>query len=159
MSKYRSITPVQQFDPTACWAASLEWFARAAGGGRQQRTQNDLIRDYVAYWDTRDPDTNPDYGTVSRANLITILSDPPWRMDVSTMPGADFSCRVANQKMRHGPIVMGYYDSVVGGNHVVVAYGASETHVAVMDPNGGAFHGRLVSYFQSAEVIIGSPRR
>ena len=29
---YLSIAPVQQFDPTACWTAALQWWARAIGG-------------------------------------------------------------------------------------------------------------------------------
>jgi len=39
--------------------------------------------------------------------------------------------------MRRGPVILGYYEPAVSGNHVVVAYGASATHVAVMNPDGG----------------------
>ncbi len=154
---YTTIAAIQQFDPTACWAASLEWWAKAIGN-RAVITQLNLLPLYLAHWDSRDPDTNPDYGTVSRAGLIAIISDSRWRMDCFPISGSACTCVYLNQKMRHGPCLLGYWDTGVGGNHVVVAYGASETHVAVMDPNGARFRGRPVSVFTSREVIIGSPR-
>jgi hypothetical protein len=62
--------------------------------------------------------------------------------------------------MRLGPVILGYYDPAVSGNHVVVAYGASATHVAVMNPDGGHFRGMPVGYYTgSPEVILGIPTR
>jgi hypothetical protein len=59
-----------------------------------------------------------------------------------------------------GPVIMGYYEPAVGGNHVVVAYGASETHIAAMNPDGARFVGRPVGHYsQSPEVILGIPTR
>lgn len=158
MSRYHSITPVQQFDPTACWAASLEWWARAVGGGRQVITQLNLLNMYLRYWDSSNPDTNPNYGTVSRGNLIAIIRDPRWRMDCYTVQPSNFSCYYINQKMRHGPCILGYLKPGLG-NHVVVSYGASNTHIAVMDPDGAKFAGRPLAHYTSAELIVGSPRR
>ncbi len=155
---YRNTSPIQQFDPTSCWAASLEWWARAIKRGRPVIDQLNLLNVYVDYWDSSNPDTNPNYGTVSRANLLRILRDPRWRMDTHTMRGRDFDGYVVNRHMRHGPAIVGYFDGSVGGNHVVVAYGATAEHIAVMDPNGARFRGRRVSYFQSSEVIVGAPR-
>jgi hypothetical protein len=43
---------------------------------------------------------------------------------------------------------------------VVVAYGASETHVAAMNPDGARFVGLPVGHYsQSPEVILGIPTR
>jgi hypothetical protein len=43
---------------------------------------------------------------------------------------------------------------------VVVAYGASATYVAVMNPDGGRFRGLPVDHYsQSPEVILGIPAR
>lgn len=156
---YRSITPVQQFDPTSCWAAALEWWARAIGRGRPIITQLNLLNVYVSRWDSSNPDTNPNYGTVSRANLIAIIRDPRWRMDFEAIRGSSFSCRYLNTKMRRGPCILGYFESEVGGNHVVASYGASNTHVAVMDPNRARFRGHRVGHFTSVrEIIVGYPR-
>ena len=157
---YLHITPVAQFDPTACWAASLEWWARAIGGRTIVR-QLDLINIYLRYWDSSgDPDTNPNYGTISRAGLIAVINDARWSMTSSAMAGSQLTTSLLNQKMRYGPVLIGYYEPAVSGNHVVVAYGASDTHVAVMNPDGGHFRGWPIGHFtQSQEVILGIPTR
>lgn len=156
---YLSIAPVQQFDPTSCWAAALQWWARAIGG-RVVVRQLDLLNIYVRYWDSRDPDTNPNYGTIARAGLISVIEDSRWGMAASAMPGGELTTTLLNQKMRLGPVILGYYDPAVSGNHVVVAYGASATHVAVMNPDGGHFRGMPVGYYApSREVILGIPTR
>jgi hypothetical protein len=157
---YLSIAPVQQFDPTSCWAAALQWWARAIGG-RVVVRQLDLLNIYVRYWDSSgDPDTNPNYGTISRAGLISVINDSRWGMSASAIAGGDFTTVLLNQKMRLGPVILGYYEPAVGGNHVVVAYGASETHVAVMNPDGARFIGLPVGHYsQSSEVILGIPTR
>ena len=157
---YLAIAPVAQFDPTSCWAAALEWWARAIGG-RVVVRQIDLLNIYVRYWDsTGDPDTNPNYGTISREGLIAVINDGRWGMSASAIAGGDLTTALLNQKMRFGPVILGYYEPSVSGNHVVVAYGASETHVAAMNPDGGHFRGLPVGHYsQSSEVILGIPTR
>jgi len=156
---YRRVRPVQQFDPTSCWAACLEWWARATGN-RQVITQINLLNVYLRMWDTRQTignRDNPDYGTVSRANLMAILRDSRWRMDCEAISGSDFTCHYVNRKVGRGPIIVGYRKPRLG-NHVVVVYGASETHIAKMDPDGAQFQGLRQSHYQSREVIVGIPR-
>ena len=143
---YLSIAAVQQFDPTACWAAALQWWARAIGGRTVVR-QLDLLSIYVRFWDSSgDPDTNPNYGTISRAGLISVIGDSRWSMTASAIAGGEFTTALLNQKMRFGPVILGYFEPEVGGNHVVVAYGASETHVAVMNPDGARFRGLPIGH-------------
>ncbi len=154
---YRSTRPIQQFDPTACWAATLEWWARATGN-RTVITQLNLLNVYLRYWDSSNPDTNPDYGTVSRNNLMAIIRDGRWRMNCVAIPGRNFTCYYVNQNIRHGPLIVGYRKPGLG-NHVVSVYGASNTHIACMDPDGARFHGRVASHYQSNEVIVGIPLR
>ena len=156
---YLSIAPVEQLDPTSCWAAALQWWARAIGG-RVVVRQVDLLNIYVRYWDSRDPDNNPNYGTISRAGLISVIGDSRWGMTASAMPGGELTTGLLNQKMRLGPVILGYYEPAVSGNHVVVAYGASATHVAAMNPDGGHFRGMPVGHYsRSPEVILGIPTR
>ena len=156
---YRRVRPIQQFDPTSCWAACLEWWARAIGN-RQVITELNLLTTYVRRWDSRETlpngNPNPDYGTVSRRNLMAILRDSRWRMTVEAIRGSSFTCHHANRRMKKGPIIVGYRKPGVG-NHVVVVYGASNTHIACMDPDGGRFRGRLAAHYQNSEVIIGYP--
>ncbi len=155
-TNYRSVRPIQQFDSTSCWAACLEWFGRSLRS-RKIITQLNLLSLYNGRWDSSNPDTNPNYGTVSRANLIAILNDSRWRLNVEAISGNLFTCHHANRRMRRGPIIVGYNKPSVG-NHVVVVYGASNTHIACMDPDGAGFHGRRQSHYQNSEVIIGYPR-
>jgi hypothetical protein len=159
MSNYLGIAPVAQFDATSCWAAALEWWARAIGG-RVVVRQLDLLNVYLRYWDSSNPDTNPNYGTISRSGLISVIGDTRWAMTPSAMPGGRLTTTLLNQHMRLGPVILGYYEPSVSGNHVVVAYGASATHVAVMNPDGGHFRGlRIGHYSSSPEVILGVPTR
>jgi hypothetical protein len=155
MSNFRSVTPVQQFDPTACWAASLEWWAKAIHD-RTLITQLNLLVVYKDKWDSTNPETNPNYGTVSRANLISIFEDGRWRMTCEAISGTSFTCAHANKRMAKGPILVGYNKPGIG-NHVVVVYGASETHIARMDPDGAQFVGSQAAHYQGGEVIIGYP--
>jgi hypothetical protein len=157
---YLSIAPVQQFDPTSCWAAALQWWARAIGG-RTVIRQLDLLNIYLRYWDSSgDPDTNPNYGTISRAGLISVIGDSRWAMTASAMPGGELTTSLLNQKMRFGPVILGYYEPAVSGNHVVVVYGASETYAAAMNPDGASFRGLPIGHYsQSSEVILGIPTR
>src|ERR1017187_9980509 len=115
----------------------------------------------VRFWDSSgDPDTNPNYGTISRAGLISVIGDSRWGMTASAMPGGELTTVLLNQKMGLGPVILGYYEPAVSGNHVVVAYGASETHVAAMNPDGARFVGLPVGHYsQSSEVILGIPTR
>ncbi len=46
-TNYRATKPVQQFDPTSCWAAALEWWARAIGN-RTVIKQLDLLNLYLS---------------------------------------------------------------------------------------------------------------
>ena len=156
---YRRVRPIQQFDPTSCWAAALEWWARAIGN-RSVITQLNLLNVYLRMWDSRETignNPNPNYGTVSRNNLMSILRDPRWRMDCEAIAGSRFTCHYVNQKVRNGPIIVGYRKPSVG-NHVVVCYGASETHIAKMDPDGAQFQGLRQNHYQGGEVIVGIPR-
>jgi hypothetical protein len=152
---YTTITPVTQFDGTSCWAAALEWWARAAG--RTVIDQLTLISKYEQYWDSSgDPDTNPNYGTVSKDGLLSILSDSCWRMRCEEIRGVTFSQRYANGKL---PCIVGYFEGEVGGHHVVVACGVTDTAAKCMDPACGGFRDFRYGHFQrKGMLIVGWPR-
>ena len=103
---YTKISAIQQFDSTACWAASLEWWARAIGN-RPVIAQLDLIKMYRMHWDARNPNTNPNYGKISDEGLVEVLRDQRWGMNGANMPGSWFSCYDANHRMRFGPALSG----------------------------------------------------
>jgi hypothetical protein len=156
---YTKISAIQQFDSTACWAASLEWWARAIGN-RPIIAQLDLIELYRKHWDARNPNTNPNYGKISDEGLVEVLRDQRWGMNGANMPGSWFSCYDANQRMRFGPALLGYYEPSLSSYHVIAIYGASATHVACMDPHGARFTARPIGYFtRSNRLIVGWPAR
>jgi hypothetical protein len=151
---YTTITAIAQFDPTSCWAAALEWWARATG--RPVIDQLTLISKYERYWDASgDPETNPNYGTVSKDNLMRILSDPCWRMQCEEIAGVAFNRRYVSAKL---PCIVAYFEGEVGGHHAVAAYAVTETAVSCMDPSYGAFRDFRFGHFQrSAKLVVGWP--
>jgi hypothetical protein len=147
---YTAISPIAQFDGTSCWAAALEWWARATG--RVAIDQLTLISRYQRYWDSSgDPDTNPNYGTVSKDNLIQILSDPYWRMRCEEVGGGLFGQRYVSGKL---PCYVAYFESEVGGSHAVVVCAADESIAKSMDPSYGAFRDFRYSHFQRTQKLI-----
>jgi len=154
-SDYRSIPPVRQFDETSCWAAALEWWARAAG--RTVIDQLTLISKYERYWDSSgDPDTNPNYGTVSRENLMLIMKDACWRMACQEVRGVSLNGQYLSGKL---PCILAYFEGEVGGYHAVVAFKVGDTAVSCMDPSMGAFRDFRYGRFQrSNSIIAGWPK-
>jgi|WetSurSiteA1Bulk_404760.scaffolds.fasta_scaffold01967_4 hypothetical protein len=149
-TEYTAISPIAQFDGTSCWAAALEWWARAAG--RVAINQLNLISKYQQYWDSSgDSDSNPNYGTVSKSNLIQILSDPCWRMRCEEVRGATFSRQYVSGKL---PCYVAYFESEMGGSHAVVVCAADETTAKSMDPAYGAFRNFRYGHFQRTPKLI-----
>ena len=165
IGRYRNIAAVGQQDNTACWAASLEWWARATG--REETEQWILMEDYDYLWSNR-----PD-GTISRAGMITLVSDARWRMSHQVLPTVnDLNPIVLFAFLRSGPVFTGFFDRQVNGNHVNVIYGMgngdNDPTVFAMEPgasrrNDGSYRGRHVhrrlSYYKrQGEIILASPR-
>ena len=165
IGRYRQIAAVGQQDNTACWAASLEWWARATG--REETEQWILMEDYDYLWSNRAD------GTISRAGMITLVSDARWRMDHQVLPTVnDLNPIVLFAFLRTGPVFTGFFDRQVNGNHVNVIYGMEkgddDPTVFAMEPgssrqNDGSYtgahvHRRLSYYKRQGEVILASPR-
>ncbi len=152
---YNRITPILQFDSTSCWAAALEWWAKATG--RSVIDQLTLISKYERYWDSSgDPDSNPNYGTVSRENLMHILSDLCWRMQCEEIRSILFNRRYLSDRL---PCIVAYFESEAGGYHAVVACAAGETTATCMDPALGAFREyRYGHYHRRDKLVVGWPK-
>jgi len=149
---FTTISAVAQFDETSCWAAALEWWARASR--RVVIDQLTLISKYEQYWDSSgDPDTNPNYGTVSRDGLMSIMSEPVWRMRCEEIQGVALNQRYVNGKL---PCILAYFEREMGGYHAVVACEASETVLKCMDPAWGGFRNFRYNHFQGkGRLIVG----
>jgi len=164
IGRYRQIAAIGQQDNTCCWAASLEWWARASG--RENTEQYILIEDYDYLWD------NGGDGTISRAGMLTIVRDARWRMNHQVLPSVnDLNSTVMFAFLRSGPVYTGFWDRQVNGNHVNVIYGmgdGDDPPIYAMEPahsrrSDGSYRGRHVrrhlSYYKrQGEVILASPR-
>ena len=165
IGRYRQIPAVGQQDDTACWAASLEWWARAAN--REETEQWMLMEDYDHLWGSRSD------GTISRAGMLAIIRDNRWRMSHQVLPDRSHLTReVMFAFLRSGPVYVGYFDRNVGGNHVNVIYGMADEganpRLYAMEPahrrNGdGSYRGShlqkvLNNYRTQGEIILASPR-
>ncbi len=152
---YESIPPVLQADPTACWAAALEWWAAVTGRPRLNQIQ--LLARYESYWDSAgDEETNPAYGTVTVQGMSEIMADPIWRMNVEILRQAEISCSYLERRL---PCVLGYFDELVEMHHAVVVYAVEAQMLHYMDPDSGFRTQPFRRMFQrpGTEVCVGYP--
>jgi hypothetical protein len=152
---------VRQNDQTACWAASLEWWARATG--RTVITQNNLLVKYVKHWNSQmylpDGSDNPDYGTISRDGLLEVWKDSIWNLNVATANGSVATAAYMKTKIARGPCLIGYYEPKVKGKHVVCPWSVEDPTVGVMNPDGGKIENKPLATFQgTTEILIAWPK-
>ncbi|MCO6512045.1 MAG: hypothetical protein J5I65_14770 [Aridibacter famidurans] len=166
VGRYRHIAAVGQQDDTCCWAACLEWWARATG--REETEQWILMEDYDQLW------MNSSDGTITREGMISLVSDSRWDMAHQVLPDRSHMTRaVLFAFLRSGPVYTGFYDRNVTGNHVNVIYGMDDAEtnpqIFAMEPaasqnEDGSFRGRHVhrslNYYRTqGEIILASPRQ
>jgi len=147
---------VAQFDETACWAASLEWWLAAMSPARSKVDQINLIKDFKAYWNSNVNST--EYGTVSEANLKLLYATGTVRMSHRKFTGK-MDIDFIKEKLVKGPVVIGYYEPSVNGNHVVVIHSVNAPdsphgEINVMDPNRGRFRQRGSWRFIKREYLL-----
>jgi hypothetical protein len=148
--------PVAQFDPTACWAASLEWWLAAMSPARAEVDQLNLLQDFNGFWNT--DESSPDYGTVSEANLRLIYAWPTVRMSSRKFTNG-MNIDFIKEKLAKSPVVVGYYEPAVNSYHVAVIHSVNVPNspygeINVMDPNRGRFRQRGSWRFTRREHLL-----
>jgi len=149
--------PVAQFDQTACWAAGLEWWLRCMSGSRAFRNQYTLINDFVQYWDsTGDPETNPEYGTITGEGLGHVMDDSRIQMDYVVKGTGIWDGSFIEGKLAISPVLIAYNETEVNGFHVNIIHSlnTSAPDVNVMDPNRGRFRTRSHQHFNTANYVL-----
>jgi hypothetical protein len=145
--------PVAQFDPTACWAASLEWWLRSMQPARTVVSQLDLINVFSAYWNQED---GPEYGTVSAENLVQIVGNERFGMTYTVK--RQFDKGFVKDKLTRSPVLLGYYEPEVSGFHAVIIHSLNQNgangDVNIMDPNGGRFRTRGAWRFTQRDHLL-----
>ena len=157
---YWKFGPVAQDDENECWAASLDWWSLVTPG-RLHVNKPTLLSDYVSLWDSKmylaDGTDNPDYGSMTPDNVKKVMDDARWKMNTEVIAGSQFSMEFINARLQNGPLMISFRRLGVGG-HAIIS-GATPTHYAAMDPDGGKFIGRLATYYtQSPAILVGSAR-
>ena len=145
---------VAQFDQTACWAASLEWWLRCMRNSRTVRNQLDLLNQFVAYWNH---DANsPEYGTITGENLGHILDDGSIRMSYVVKGFGNWDTALVNEKLAISPVFIGYNETEVNGFHanIIHSLNTDPADVNVMDPNGGRYRTRRHTSFTTANYVL-----
>ena len=148
---------VAQFDATACWAAGLEWWIRCMSASHSIRNQLDLVNIFVQYWDSTNPDTNPQYGTITGEGLGHVMDDSRIRMDYVVRANGTWDGAFIETKLAISPVLIGYNEVAVGGFHVNIIHSlnGAAPDVNVMDPNGGRYRTRSHSNFTGSNYVLG----
>ncbi len=147
---------VAQFDATACWAASLEWWLRCMSQTRRVRNQLDLVNQFVQYWNSNE--ASPAYGTITGEGLGHILDDASINMEYVVKAAGTWDKPLVSQKLSISPVLIAYNELEVGGFHVNIIHSLNDTTTAdvnVMDPNRGRYRTRSNSRFTSGNYVLG----
>jgi hypothetical protein len=134
-NKYKNTKPILQQKQNDCWAASLAWWLTAMkmanAIGRYQIYNDTIFKSY--YRDDCAP-TDPNYGKLSKEELIKVLSDSRWGLSVLEMPY--FTGTDVTGFLKKGPVIVGYYDIGRQTYHVnvICGYDAELDMVVSMEP-------------------------
>jgi hypothetical protein len=151
---------VAQFDQTACWAAGLEWWLRCMTQTPRRTVINqmDLINRFVRFWDSSNPDTNPNYGTVTGENLGHIMDDGAINMSYVVRGSGRWDNAFIAEKLVISPVLLGYLEPEVNGFHVNIIHSLNDgvtADVNVMDPNRGRYRTRNHNRLMTGNYVLG----
>ncbi|MBX3244012.1 MAG: hypothetical protein KF685_06105 [Acidobacteria bacterium] len=154
-NKYKKIKPIKQVHRNSCWAACLEWWQKAMGfstvySQSALRKEADIKAMYSNDSTTGDilKKSHKDYGVLEKHELLSLLGQPRFTMNVMESPAPQGEM-IDTVLGANGPIIIGYYDGVVMGNHlnVICGYDSSFQFVEVMEPRTGKFVEKGLSEF------------
>lgn len=158
MPSYRSISPVIQSQWYTCWAASMSWWTLAMQDrGRGFMSEQDILDKFPFSWDKN--------GAMTLKGLYDIFKTPKFMMKHRVGSEDDFIRLIANltndpvKASKAFPIVIGYNDKNVGGNHISVLCEFDIDPIyrkfIVMDPAKASYRARSKDYFLSQTMVFG----
>jgi len=121
-----------------CWAAVLEAFC-AANPGRPKVKQADIVKQYDKVCHAGSD------GTMTRRGLHILFADVRFGLKATEVTPSAFTSSHLYQKLQRGHVILGYYESRIGGWHVSLAYGLSGETVSYLDPDSDHGGKRIVS--------------
>ncbi len=124
----------QDYDDN-CWAAILEAFC-AVAPGRPKIGQAQITKEFgnLSFSKTD--------GTMTRKGLYVMFADVRFGLKATDVAPAAFSELLLREKLGMGHVILGYYESKIGGYHVNLVYGINGTSVSHLDPDYS--HGGLL---------------
>ena len=154
-NKYKKVKPIKQVHRNSCWGACLEWWQKANGfstvySQKSLRAEADIKAMYKSNSVTGETfkKSHDDYGTLEKHELLSIFNQPRFNMTVLESPAPSGELIEVVLSV-NGPIILGYYDGVVMGNHVnvICGYDPDFQFVEVMEPRTGKFVEKGLSEF------------
>ena len=152
---------IRQFDANACWAACLEWWSKACGGGRPTLPQEEIASTYVKLWNKSE---GKDYGAMSITNMATILREPQWRASVQCVERTQLSFEFLCKKLLSGPLFAAFYYQAGDASHVNVIVAPAvrqdkwREEFIGMEPWDGRYKVRSSSFFSGRGMMIAVPQ-
>lgn len=161
---YNLIPAVWQFDPMACWAASMEWWLRYMSPNRTITTQFDLAKEFQKYTylpeddDADAPDEN--FGGLTKDGLLKMIETKRFKMKHKSLSGVSLSSYYLGLKLKKSPVFISFYDVTAGGYHAnvlvkAVSDGRGNQSVTAMEPRTRVFMTRPIIHYQQWNVVIG----
>ena len=158
MIRYTKLLPRIQIDETCCWAASTSWWLKALSDqGRPQMQQEDIMNKFPQNWDKE--------GAMTLRGLTSVFREPKFMMHHRVGDSKDFASFL--NKLRDEPwqatvafpLIVGYWDSNAGGNHVAVLceFELGSPKIITMDPAVG-YRSRDEWYFSSDLMVLAWPQ-
>jgi hypothetical protein len=162
---YSHINAVSQNHRNACWAACLEFWAKAVNNNNSitQHTLRNEAGIKACYEHDSETNTNLNdstddgYGKMEAWELLWLMRQPRWGMQVAQF--TRMSSKKLKKKLQNGPVFIGFYD--LSGNtwhvNVICGYDSTLKMVSVMEPRSGQFEDKSYSEFidYSAFNIVG----
>lgn len=156
---YPGAKAIKQHHRNGCWAACLEWYSRCVLGCTGY-TQDGIRKDkgVKAMYKSNSvtgakySTGNAAYGTLETEELRALFESSPWCLATENVQ--NFNSVVLQNRLKYGPVLVGYYD--LSGNtwhvNVVVNYDADLDMVLAMEPKSGKYMDKAM-----ADLTVSSP--
>jgi hypothetical protein len=141
---------VRQNYNNTCWAAVMESFC-ATAPGRPKLDQEQIFTQFERFA-LKDE-------SMARKGLRTLFSDVRWGLNQMDCPAEAFSKgpEFLYQKLTAGNVILGYWETKIGGWHVSMAYGLKGRTVHYHNPdnsNGGRLKDDLGYFSKKSPVVV-----
>lgn len=146
----------RQTSHDTCWAAVLAAFCRVCPG-RPQIDQQALLREFGNL------SNSPLDRKIPLDGIRRLFADPRFGIEIEEVSQTYFANTPAFlfQKLKAGPVIIGYWEPSTNGWHLSLIYGIDKTIVSYPNPDmddGGLLENELEYFAMKGNILIGSRR-